>query len=323
MRAVRTRCRCGRDRSRGDRCRNRYGRRRRNRGRCGRCLWTRNYRRGVAGGRHLALALPGGSGQCRQPVLLALPVQGIHALRFQGNGGVLEVRELVHQHGPLCPGLGHGLTLGVAGTLGVELAGLRSPRGLVGGPVGVCGGSRQRLGGDGCGLCRLEGPRAAGGHGLKGGGLLQGVAGPGDKAAQGRIQSAAAVEIAGELADLLARLLLLLAGCRGPGGGNRGGVTPELQFHKRFAVGVIGLQGGCEAGILRGGGVRQEPVDRGDLRRRRGFTGLGRGNLIRRWNPRRSRDLNSRDLNSLDLDGRGRCGVRGSRQNSQEHDGGA
>ena len=243
---------------------------------------------------------PAAAGHCRQPVLLALPVQGIHAGRFQGNGGVLEGRELVHQHGPLRPGLGHGLTLGVAGTFGVELAGLRRPRGLVGGPVGVCGGGRQRLGGDRRGLGRLEGPGAAGSHGLQGGGLLQGVAGAADKGAQRGIQPAVAVEIAGELADLLAGLLLLLAGCRGPGGGNRGGVAPELQFHERFAVGVVGLQGGREAGFLRRGGVRQEPVDRGDLRRRRAFTGLGGGNLIRRWNLRRSRNSNSRDLNRRD-----------------------
>ena len=212
---------------------------------------TRNYRGGVAGTGHLALTLPCGTGHCRQPVLLALPVQGIHALRFQGNRGVPEVRELVHQDGPLCAGLGHGLALGVVGPFGVELAGLRGPRGFVGCPVGVCGRSRQRLGGGGRGLRRFEGPGAAGCHGLKRGGLLQGVAGPGDKGAQGRVQPAAAVEIAGELADLLARLRPAPRRLPRPCGGNRGGVAPELQLHERFAVGVVGLQGGCEAGILR------------------------------------------------------------------------
>ena len=267
--------------------------------------------------------------QRRQPLLLALTVQGVHPGRFQRRGGVLQRCQLVYQRAALCFGIGHGLALGRGGTVGVSLAGFRRRGGLVGGAVGVRRGFRQRLCGGGCGFRGLERPRASGRHSFQGRGIFERLTGAADEAAEGRIQAAVAVEVAGQLAELLAGLGLFRLGGGSPGGRDGRCLTAGGQLHEGLAVRVVRLQRRGEAGFLGGRGIGQEPVDPGDLCRRRAFTGLGSGDLLRRGdlrrrrNPAGSRQLPGRRSQCRSQHRWKRCGLCRERERSKEDDGGA
>ncbi|WP_307869373.1 hypothetical protein [Arthrobacter pascens] len=152
--------------------------------------------------------------------------------------------------------------------------------GIVGCPPGVCSGCGQGLRRGGRGLGRFEGAAAAGREGLQGGCLLQDITVAGHEAAERRVQPAAAVQVPGQLADLLAALLLLFVRGAGSGGRGVGGVSPDPEFHQGIAVGVVRFQAPREGARLGGGCLRQEALDVGDLGRRRTFTGFGRGDVV-------------------------------------------
>ena len=193
-----------------------------------------------------AAALPGQAaaggrrcGQCREPCLLALPVQGIHPGGLQRHGGVPQRGQLADQDCPLGGGLGHRFLPVLVGAFGVGLAGLRGAGSVVGGAVRVGGGVLRRPRG-GSGILRgLEGTGAAGGHRLERGGLLERLAVSADQAER-RCHAAITVEVAGELADQPAGFFLLGLGGGGLGVRQGGGVPPGLQFHQGVRVGVVG-----------------------------------------------------------------------------------
>ena len=222
----------------------------------------------------------GGRGDSCKPVLGALAVQGVHPGRLERHRGVLEACELVHQHGPLRLRLRHRLCPGSVCAFGINLAVFGRLGGVVGGTVGIFRGGGQRLGGRGGVLGCLEGPAAICRDGFKSGGLLQGIAVAADKSAQCGIEPAVAVQIPGELPHLFAGLCLFRFGGRGLRRRERGGIPADLEGDQRITVRIVGLHGRREAGLLGCGGVRQDPVDPGDLVRRRAFTGLGRSDLF-------------------------------------------
>jgi hypothetical protein len=254
-------------------------------------------------------------GNGHEPGLFALPVEFIHPRRFQRNGGVPQLRQLVHQDSPLGLGRGDGLDLRCIGLCSLCLAGFGRLCCLIGGPVGVFGRCRQRLRCGGCCLRGIEGPAAAGRNGLQRRGLLQGFTIPGDERRQRRVQAAVAVQVAGELTHLFPGSVLCLQRGLGPGRGHVRGAPAVLEFYEGFAVGVVCLHCQGERGLLGAGSVRQDAFDGGDLVRRRSFIGLRSRDVLCRRNLRRRRTLDGQ---------RWRCGrcLGGEDEGSGEYDGG-
>ena len=221
-------------------------------------------------------------GQCREPSLLALAVEGVHPGRFQRRGGVPQACQLVHQRAAAA--LWHRPRPGA----GRRWRGRRRPCGSA---AVAAASSAARLASAAASVrdCAAAAAFSADSKARarpavtasQRGGILQGPPGAADKAAEGRVQPAVAVQVTGQLAELLAGLGLFCLGRGSPGGRHSRGVAACGQLHEGLAVRVVCLQGCGEAGFLGGRRVGQEAVDPGDLCRRRAFTGLCGGDLLR------------------------------------------
>jgi hypothetical protein len=211
-----------------------------------------------------------------------LPVKFVHPGGLQGDSGVSQLGELVHQNGPLGSCLGYCPYLGGVSSFGLGLAGFGCFGGVVGGLLGVRRGGGKRLRRSGGSFRGFEGPATAGRNGLQRCGLLEPFAVAADECRERRVQAPVAVEVASQLAHLFAGFVLCLHGHLGPCGGDFRRASPRLQLHQRLAVGVICLQRQCEGDVLGAGGLRQKPFDRGDLVRRRAFIGLRRRDVLGR-----------------------------------------